>query len=273
MTFRSCLIPTISALGFALLVPALQAQTKAPRGAKPAEASLQAQIDALREGQAKLQRDLDELKALLKERSTRVESPATAKPQEILTLNVHGEPFKGSPLARVAILEYSDFDCSFCAKYASEIYPLIDHAYVQGGKVKYFFRDMPSPEHPNALFKARVARCAGEQDKFWEAHDQLFKDQRPFDGEGLARFRQSLGLEEAPFTACINSNRYLDAIQRSAMGASRMQIRGTPAFLIGTLSEDGNILTAKKVFLGAESYEAFRAALEELLTGKAPAQP
>jgi protein-disulfide isomerase len=255
----------VVALAFDLQGTGLQAQPTAPPKSKAPTASLQAQINALREGQEKLQKDMDELKALLKERPARVESATAPKPLDLITVNVTGEPFKGSPLARVAILEYSDFDCSFCATYATQIYPLLDHAYIQDGRLKYFFRDMPAPEHLNALFKARVARCAGEQDKFWEAHDLLFKDQRPFDAPSLAKFAQTLGLDGAQFNACISSDRHLEAINQSARGAARTRIQGTPAFIIGTLSEDGNVLRATRVVMGAESFEAFRKILDDLL--------
>ncbi|NWJ42092.1 MAG: thioredoxin domain-containing protein [Geothrix sp.] len=264
------LSPGLAALlAFAAQVPGLQAQQAAPPRRKPAAPPLQSQIDALREGQEKLQRDLDELKALLKAQPARMESPAIPKPQDLITLNVGGEPFKGSALARVAILEYSDFDCSYCAKYATEVYPLLDHLYIQGGKVKYFFRDMPGQDHLNALFKARVARCAGDQDRFWEAHDLLFKDQRPFDAPGLARFAESLGLDGAQFNACVASDRHLDAINRSAMGAARLRLRGTPAFLIGMLSEDGTILRATRVIMGGDSLDAFRTVLDDMLKADA----
>jgi protein-disulfide isomerase len=251
----------VAVLSLLTLCTGLQAQSRP----KSTTSSMQAQIDALREGQEKLQKELDEIKALLKEQPTRAESPAIPKAPELITVNLSGEPFKGSPFARVAILEYSDFDCSFCATYATQIYPLLDHAYVQAGKVKYFFRDMPAAEHLNAMFKARVARCAGEQDKFWEAHDGLFKDQSPFDAPRLAQFAQALGLDIPPFNACIASDRYLDAINRSSVSAARMRIRGTPAFIIGALSEDGSILRATKVVMGAESFDAFRVILDDLL--------
>jgi protein-disulfide isomerase len=226
---------------------------------------LQTQIDELRAGQNRLLAELQEIRVLLQEGNSRQEAPVARRAPELLTVSVFGEPFKGSPAARVAILEYSDFDCSYCAKYATEIYPLIDHAYIKAGQVKYFFRDLPGPEHPGARFKAKVARCAGDQDRFWEAHDHLFREQRPFDGPGMARFTQDLGLDEVRFQACLTSNRYIEAIQRSADTARRMQLNGTPAFLIGRLSEDGSLLQATKVFLGAESYQAFREVLDLLL--------
>jgi len=257
MSPRSCLL---RCAGLALLLgSSLSAQAPAPSTA-PA-LPLQQQIDELRT-------ELREIKALLQERSARMEAPIAPKRPEVLSVNVHGEPFRGSALARVAILEYSDFDCSYCAQYAITIYPLLDHAYVQAGKVKYFFRDLPGPEHPAATFKARLARCAGEQEKFWEGHDHLFRNQVPFDNQAMERLLKNVGLEEKAFKACIQSDRYIEILQRSAQGARRMGLNGTPAFLIGTLSEDGRLLTATKVFLGAESYEAFRTVLDELL--KAP---
>jgi predicted DsbA family dithiol-disulfide isomerase len=81
----------------------------------------------------------------------------------------------------------------------------------------------------------------------------------------MAQFIRELGLEESRFQACLTSNRYIEAIQRSADGAARMRLNGTPAFLIGTLSEDGSLLKATKVFLGAESFQAFRDVLDALL--------
>ncbi len=243
----------------------LSAQPSHQPQTTPTGVALQEQIDTLKAGQARLEQQLQELKALLQSRQGRADAPAAAMPPPMVSLNVHGEPFRGSALAKVAILEYSDFDCTYCARYAKEIYPLIDHAYVQAGKVKYFFRDLPNPEHLNAMFKARMARCAGEQARFWEAHDRLFQDQKPFDGPGMAAFIQAVGLEAAPFQACIASDRYTEAIERSAGLANSLRINGTPAFLIGVLSDDGSVIRASKVFLGAESFDAFRKVLDELL--------
>ena len=263
MTFASQLA-TCALLSLPGLSP-LAAQQAAKAARDVGQPSLQAQVDQLRKQQERILQELEEIKALLQAQAARVETRSAPMPPPSMSLNVRGEPFKGAASARVAILEYSDFDCTYCATYAREIYPLIDHAYVQAGTVKYFFRDLPGPEHPNALFKARLARCAGDQGRFWEAHDRLFKDQRPLDGAGFTQFIRDLGLDEPAFQACISSNRYIDAIQHSARLASGMKLNGTPAFIIGTLSDDGSILRSAKVFLGAESFDAFRKVLDDLL--------
>jgi predicted DsbA family dithiol-disulfide isomerase len=76
---------------------------------------------------------------------------------------------------------------------------------------------------------------------------------------------RSLGLDTAPFEACLTSDRYTDAILRSVAGAKRMGLQGTPAFIIGTLTEDGDFMRATKVMIGAENYQVFQSALDELL--------
>ncbi len=238
----------------------------APLGAQQQPApTAQQQIDELKAAQQRMQKDLDEIKALLKEGPGRVESPRRQPPTEI-TMNVYGEPFRGQAGARVAILEYSDFDCSYCARYATQIYPQIEAAYIKTGKLKYFFHDLPMvKEHANALFKARIARCAGEQDRFWEMHDKLFAEQKPLDEMDLPKLMKSVGLDTEKMGVCLATDRYADIIMRSATLAERSGVTGTPAFLIGTLSEDGRLLRATKVFFGADSFDVFKKVLDELL--------
>jgi protein-disulfide isomerase len=127
---------------------------------------------------------------------------------------------------------------------------------------------LPLPEHPDAPFKAKFARCAGEQGKFWQMHDYLFAHQEPItDSSKLAG---SIGLDAAKFEACLAAEKYDVAIQRSIASAERLHVDGTPAFLIGTLSEDGGFLKASQVTLGGQSYEFFQAKLDELLLANGP---
>lgn len=243
----------------------LSAQENLKPGVPDVSPSIQQQIDELKEGQQRMLKELAEIKRLLQEKPGRVGYAAKPTTPNGIALNVHGEPFKGGSRARVAIMEYSDFDCSFCAKYTREIYPRIDEDYIKPGKIKYFFRDLPEPAQTNALVKACAARCAGEQGKFWEMHELLFAAQSAPVGQDPKSYAQALGLDLGKFSECLSSGRYSDSIRRSAVGAGRMGIFGTPTFLIGTLTEDGDFMRTTKVLPGADSYAAFKSILDELL--------
>jgi len=232
-----------------------------------ASASLQRQIDELKAGQRQLLKELQEIKQLLRQDTARSEVLAMPETPPVITQNVRGEPFRGDARAPVAVIEFSDFNCSFCARFATEIFPQFERDYLATGKVKFYFRDLPDPHDPDAWRKAQAARCAGEQGKFWEMHDRLFMNQALLSvpenaTEGPV---QSLGLDPEKFNLCLHSERYLEAIRRSAAGAGRLGIHGTPAFLIGTVSGNGEVVRATEVVLGAESYEAFRTNVDEFL--------
>jgi protein-disulfide isomerase len=244
------------------LLPAQNDQKAVAQASPP---SIQQQIDDLKQGQQRVLNELAEIKKLLQEKPGRVEDAARPTMPGPISLNVHGELYRGDSRARVAIMEYSDFECSFCARYVREIYPKIDKDYIQSGKIKYFFRDLPAPGETNALFKARAARCAGEQGKFWEMHDRLFATQSDPAGGNMESHAQALALDAEKFGACLASGRYSDNIRLSVAGARRAGIYGTPAFLIGTVSEDGDFLRATNVLVGGESFETLKSGLDEIL--------
>ena len=251
--------------------PLLSADESQKTPAAAPTASVQQQLDELKEGQQRLMREIEEIKRLLQEKPARTDVGAKPAAPIVTSVNVYGEPFRGTNTAKVGLIEYSDFDCSFCGKYARNIFPRIDADYVRPGKVRYFFRDLPEPNQTNAWLKALAARCAGDQGKFWEMHDRLFAAQEA-SGRELSSLAQILGLDTERFNQCLSTEKYLENIQRSAAGARRMGIFGTPAFLIGTLSEDGGFLSVKKVLVGVEKYDTLKTALDELLT-PAPGEP
>lgn len=260
--------PLFLALAFVvgLLVSTLPARcADLPKVSGPASGpTVQQQLDELREGQQRLMREVEELKRLLQEKPGRTEFGAKPAAPNVTSVNVYGEPFRGTNTAKVALIEYSDFDCSFCGRYARNIFPKVDGDFVMTGKVRYFFRDLPEPNETNAWLKARAARCAGDQGKFWQMHDRLFAAQE-LPAQDLGALARTLGLDTEQFEQCLSGEKYLQNIQLSVAGARRMGIFGTPAFLIGTLSADGGFVSVKKVIVGAEKYETLENALKEVL--------
>ncbi len=110
--------------------PGLSKQQTNKQKTKDDTATLRKEIEALKEGQRQILEELQELKRILQ---TRSETPAAAPPQPspVVTLNLHGEPFRGNQSARVAIIEYSDFECPYCEAYEREVYPQIDTSYIK----------------------------------------------------------------------------------------------------------------------------------------------
>jgi protein-disulfide isomerase len=219
-------------------------------------------IEALKEGQKAIQKDLEEIKRLLQGLQGR--AAADALPKE--PLSIAQEPTKGDRNARVALIEFSDYQCPFCGKYTKEVMPQLQDEYVKTGKVKYVFQDMPLDFHKNAFKAAEAAHCAGDQGKFWEMHDLLFQNQTALDPEQLPAHAKSLGLSETAFSQCLESGKFAAQIRQDIAQAGTAGITGTPTFFIGLVQPgDGRVKVMKKL-VGAKPYAEFKAAFDSLLT-------
>jgi len=224
-------------------------------------ATLKEEVKGLKQTQQQILDKLDELKRILKPEPPTIKAPAQ--------MSIQGESFRGDPAAKIAIIEYADFECPFCGRYKHETYPQIVDNYVKVGTVKYFYRDFPLGFHENALPAARAARCAGEQGKFWEMHDSIFADQKAITNKDILDRAKALGIDNDKLKECMASTRYVDQINKDIADAAKMEIGGTPTFLIGTIEPDGNV-AIKKTIVGAYPYDAFKSAFDELLNGEAP---
>lgn len=175
----------------------------------------------------------------------------------------------GSEDAPVAMVEFSDLQCPYCATYALHTFPQIKRAYIDTGKVHYAAVNFPLPMHAHAMPAAVASRCAGKQGKFWPYRDALFADQaqlasNPFDG-----LAGKMGLDVAKFTACRRDVREEAAVREDLEMARRDGISGTPSFMIGRVV-NGEL--QGETFSGAKPFEEFAAKIDALLreAAKAP---
>jgi protein-disulfide isomerase len=144
---------------------------------------------------------------------------------------------RGDPKAAISIVEFSDFSCPFCLKAEASISAVMAQ---YAGQVKLSYRDFPLRElHPNAEAAAEAARCAGEQDKFWEYHDLLFANQKKQNRAGLIDDALALKLDEPKFAACLSSDRYKQQIDQDVQMGSRAGIEATPGFYINDIFVNG----------------------------------
>ena len=143
----------------------------------------------------------------------------------------------GSASAPIEVTEYSDFECPFCASFATVQMPVIREQLIATGKVRWRYRDFPLPTHSYSRYAALAAQCAGEQGKFWEMHDQLFTNhqwaQTGKNPRGLFHdFAGRIGLDLDKYDACMDSQRYAGRIQASVQEGEARGVKGTPSFYV-----------------------------------------
>ncbi len=161
------------------------------------------------------------------------------------------EHVRGNHDARIVIVEFSDFQCPYCAS----VQPTLDQIMEEyPNDVKLIYRHFPLPSHPYAKKAAEASECAAEQGKFWEYHDVLFQNQDNLYTAKLKEYAVDLDLDAEKFNACLDSGVMESRIEQSFQNGIDLGIQGTPTFMINN-----------KVLSGAQSYSTFKAAIEEIL--------
>jgi len=171
---------------------------------------------------------------------------------------VKTDHIRGPASAPVAIIEYSDLECPYCARVHPTIKAALD-AYP--GQVKWIYRHYPLSFHANAQKAAEATECAAEQggnDKFWAMTDMIYE--KGADTPQLATYAKDIGLNVSTFTTCLDSGKFADTISSMMQGGSKAGIRGTPGTIIVNVQN-------KKVKLvsGAQPLDNFKAAIDAVL--------
>ena len=180
------------------------------------------------------------------------------------TISIQGAPSRGSATAKVVVVEYSDFQCPYCGKFARETFAAIEERYITPGKVRYVFRNFPLDEaHPKAFKAAEAAECANQQGKFWEMHARLFANQQALDPGDLVSHAKAVGVEESAFQKCLGGAAKAK-VKRDFNDGLKAGVGGTPTFLLGIAEKDGKVRVVKALS-GSQTTESFTAALDEVL--------
>jgi len=135
--------------------------------------------------------------------------------------------------------------------------------------VKYLFFDFPLESiHKNALKASEASRCAGEQGKYWEMHDQLFVNSTALENVDLFRHATTLSLDPLKFQECVDSGKYTNEIRKDVIIGQKAGVRGTPTFFIGISEQEASKIKILKLIRGAQPYPMFKEALDSLLTSQ-----
>ena len=191
------------------------------------------------------------------------EAQVRAIPALTSPLLLQGEPVLGDPNAPLTIVEFSDFECSYCRRFHKQVMPQLKRDYIDTGLVRFVHKDLPLPFHPHALPAAAAARCAGEQNRYWELYSSLFDQQNCLGCKGVLAIAAEAELNTSKLQACMKRESTLALINANRSEASLHNIGATPTFVIGPTQSDGSL--EGEVIEGALPWASFQSTIETAL--------
>ena len=199
--------------------------------------------------------------------------PAQQVPEDTgapIKVSTDDDPVLGDKNAKVTLIDFSDYECPFCKRHFTDTYPQIKKDYIDTGKVKMVFRDLPLSFHQNAPKEAEAAECARKQggdSVYYKYHNQIFT-KTTSNGTGLALdqlpvIAKELGLNVTQFQQCLDSGEFKSEVEKDLADAAKVGATGTPTFFIGKSTSNGEINGIRIV--GAQPFSAFKAIIDEQL--------
>ena len=217
-----------------------------------------------REQLDRLQRDVQILKRQVDELSRKQpETALQAAPEKTSAFSLGTNPTMGSKDAKIAFIEFSDYQCPYCTRFHEKTFDRLKSKYIDSGKVLYAYRDLPSPSRPQAVKAAIAARCAGAQDKYFDMQKVLFKNATQLRDDSYAKLAKKLGLDLDKFESCMIDNNQLENVEQDLVDGRALGVRGTPTFFIGTI-EGNKVISASRI-VGALPYNFFKQSLDKAL--------
>ena len=174
---------------------------------------------------------------------------------------IQGSTILGNPNAKITIVEFGDYQCTFCYKFHDETMKKINQEYIKTANVNFIYKDFPL-NGEQSILASEASYCAQKQNKFWEYHDTLYNN---WGGENtgwitenvLQGFARDVGLNLDDFSQCLENSEYRQKVLDNEQFAREIGINATPSFLIFNDSELYRII-------GAQPFDKFEQAFEEL---------
>jgi protein-disulfide isomerase len=166
-----------------------------------------------------------------------IEVPGLDDPQRLMEL-AQGVP-SGSADAPVTILEFADYSCPHCRTFQQQVKPRIEMTYVQDGRAQLVFHDFVLGGFPHSFLAARAARCAGDQQKYWQYHDVLFLNQATWSTRAaapvaaLVSYAEQIGADASVFESCLRSDQHAEVVSANRKLAEQLNLPSTSSVLVG----------------------------------------
>ena len=191
------------------------------------------------------------------------QAPAPQPPPAVKLADVRGYAI-GKADAPLTMIEFTDMQCPFCRQFHLTTFDQLKKNYIDTGKLRYVSRDFPLEAiHPLALAAAKAARCAGEQDRFWDLRHQVMLNNAQLNPQMIGTLADDLKLDMPAFHACTDQSARFEAdIRKDIADGTTIGISGTPSFVVGRSTLDG---VDGVLLVGALPYAAFESRFKELL--------
>ena len=172
-----------------------------------------------------------------------------------------GASILGDPNAMITVVEFGDYQCTFCYKFHQDTMKKIDDNYISSGKVNFVYKDFPLNGEASKI-AAEASYCAQKQGKFWQYHNIVFDNWNGENtgwvtGNALLEFAKYSELNIEEFNTCMNNSEYKEKVLQNEQFAREINIDATPSFLIFSENEVYRII-------GAQPFERFEQVFEEL---------
>ena len=223
--------------------------------------ALKNEIEELRQEQKALYKELKMIRDILLKRGTPTRSQINVRDVEF---ELGDNPVKGDEFAPLVLVEFSDYQCSFCARYAKETYPEIFEKYIKTGMLRYAFVDKPLPSHNKANEAAEAAHCAAEQGKFHEMHEEMLFNPESIDD--LTKLASSLYLDIQKFESCMKNKKYSEKVAANLSLANKLNVLSVPGFVIASRDPHNSQKVKGISFIrGAKPFIQFQKEIEQAL--------
>jgi protein-disulfide isomerase len=185
-----------------------------------------------------------------------VDNKAVGVGNSAVKVSIDDDAMIGDPNAPVTIIEFSDYQCPFCARFYTQTYPLLKEQYIDTGKANLVFRDFPLANiHPEAFAASEAAECVREQggdEAYFEMHDKIFENQNSLSKTSLNNFAKELGYD---IEACLSSGKFYNEVNQDLQDGTTAGVRGTPSFFING-----------KMLEGAQPFSEFQRIIDQELS-------
>lgn len=206
---------------------------------------------------------LNGLNENLRNQITALRSPVVP-PQPEAWVSEDDDAVMGDKNAPLTLIEFSEFQCPYCARFTEETFWRIKRDYIDTGRLRFVFRDFPLSFHEYAAKAAEAAECADDQGMFWEMQELLFANHTQIGPDDLKHYAEKLGLFMPDFNFCMESGKNAAEVQKDIQDGARAGVTSTPSFFLGLTGEGGRIQGT--LIKGAKPFEVFRQMIEAKLS-------